>query len=398
MNSRLAILAAATLCMASVTPVGVAGSSSQDAAIALSVDESSVWVGESVVATVTIDNSRFGPRKIDSIRVVDATGTALAEGKPDESYIGPSESQQVVIGVPVGDAGVTELVAAVEFEDGYEESQQSVAVTARDPTPLVDITATGGTVPTERTLQLTIGNPLNESITRVEATLLGPDSANVTDNSGILPTIQTGEKRKLNFDVRGVEPGRADFYVDLSFATADGRVWNRSVSNTVTFEDSRVRVSPSTAPVRLAGLDITGGGEVAISGDVANAQSTALTGVLITFPDDVEATGNRFVGSVNGGEFAPFNPISTSIPSNRTTVPVEVSYTLDGTRYVTVFELPIEGVSEESAIQDPDFDDSSRSGTSAGPSEEGLPIPVVGIGAGVALLAVLLVGIVYKRR
>lgn len=387
-----------TVCVSLVPPAGVVGAATDETTVTVSVDDSSVWVGESVDVAVTVDNAAFRTLEVESVRLVDSTGTVRATERPDADRIEPQGSAQVGLGVTIEDVGVTELTAVVEFAERDEPTPESVTVTARDPTPLVDLTTTQGAVATERTVRVSVGNPHDAPLRRVETSVSGPASVELADTTGIIPTIPPGETRELTFNVSGVEPGRATFDVTLSFATADGRFWTRRVSNTVTFDDPRVRVSPSTAPVRLAGLDVSGTGEVTISGDVANTQSTALTGVLITFPDRIDSTDARFVGSVNGGEFAPFNPVSASVSLNRTTVPLEVSYTLDGTRYTTVFELPLEGVREESTLPKPDPGGSSVDTTSTASDEGGLPVPLIGIGGTAALLALLVGGVVYKRR
>lgn len=386
------------VCVSLVAPAGVVGATTDETTVTTSVDDSSIWVGESVDITVTINNTAFRTLEVESVQLVDSTGTVRTTRRPDADRIEPQESTQVGLNATVEEIGVIELTAVVEFDEHDEPVRESVAVTARDPTPLVDLTTTQGSVATERTVQVSIGNPHDAPLRRVETGVSGPSSVELGDTTGIIPTIPPGETRELTFNVSGVEPGQATFDVSLSFATADGRFWTRRVNNTVTFDDPTVRVSPSTAPVRLAGLDVSGTGEITISGDVANTQSTALTGVLITFPDSIDSTDTRFVGSVNGGEFAPFNPISASVSLNRTTVPVEVSYTLDETRYTTVFELPLEGVDEESALPDPDPGGSSVGTNSTTSGENGVPVPLIGVGGTAALLALLVGGIVYKRR
>lgn len=155
-------------------------------------------------------------------------------------------------------------------------------------------------------------------------------------------------------------------------------------------------------PVQLTNLNING---ATISGEVANTGETTASGVTVGFADAENVAGGDefFAGSIDAGEFQPLESISAQLTGERSTLPVTISYTIDGVQYQTVSEVSIADDSAPSSTGQPNtggsdelpaFDPQTDSGGDDGGDDP--PVMVIG---GVAAVAIALVGlVVYRRR
>ena len=142
---------------------------------------------------------------------------------------------------------------------------------------------------------------------------------------------------------------------------------------------------PPEGAIRVTGVDLALDGEtLTLSGNAGNVGDGEVTGVVVAvgetaYVQPAYPQRDYFVGTVEGSEFAPFELTAAVDAANATTVPIEVTYRVDGTDRTETFELPF----------DPSLTDSTD-----GANRDGLAVGV-GVGLGVALLVagvVLLVG------
>lgn len=164
----------------------------------------------------------------------------------------------------------------------------------------------------------------------------------------------------------------------------------------------------NVAPVQLTDLTTVGGETVTISGSVANTWGTDVTGVSVAVADADGVVPGRspefFVGPVESGSFGIFEELTAQVQGDRETVPVEISYVLDGNQYSTVTEVEHDSLTSGGGVggggssgpdgsSGPAFDPGTDDGDGSG---GGLPGPELLVAGGVAVLAIL--GVVVHRR
>ncbi|SEO24129.1 CARDB protein [Halogranum amylolyticum] len=104
---------------------------------------------------------------------------------------------------------------------------------------------------------------------------------------------------------------------------------------------------PLVGDVRITDVRLTNeDGTVTLSGNAANVGRGEATGLVVAVvqTDLVEPTypqRDYFVGTVGGSDFAPFD-LTAEVNESATTVPVQVTYQVDGVRYNHVYDLPYE--------------------------------------------------------
>ncbi|SDJ23145.1 Uncharacterized conserved protein [Halovenus aranensis] len=454
------------------------------------------------------------------IRVVDGADTAAT--------IEPSETEDLEFLVRGGSTGTNEFLLSLQFEtpDGeYWEVTRRVTAEFLEPTgsvePVVDLTAERAVSGSERTLSLAVGNPNNDSLNRVEASLSAPSDSDLqlADASAAVTTIEPSETRDLDFAVRGGATGSYEFTLSLGFQTPDGAY--REITRPVTAEfreptgsaeidlaEASVSATPngvrvngslftagnlsvrdvqitaanasgidparpdpqayisaldgdstgsfeltasladdrddiplsiqyrtggvertttvevpytgprSVPPVQLSSVSVSGSGSVSISGEVANTRGNPVTGVTVRIPD-VEgiapgSSGEFFAGLIESGQFTPMEPITAEVTGPRETIPVEVSYTFQGTQYSSILEIDYDGGQSAGGGQStdggqqgdtaggqtggslPEFDAGADGGGDGGGGSAlgGLPMLV----GGVAVVSLLIAAVVYRRR
>ncbi len=189
-------------------------------------------------------------------------------------------------------------------------------------------------------------------------------------------SVAPGETETVTVDLARVPRGDLDVAVSYHIDDEERR-------STTTYAHR-----PSTAAVALTGIDVDRDGErVNVSGNAGNTGEAPVTGVVVAVADaeGVRPTYPRrdyFVGTVDGSEFAPFE-LTARVTENVSSVPVEVTYRVDGQQYTDRAEVPLE----------PEPDDGG--GGIAG-------LAPLSVGAGVALTlgvgAAVLLPLYYLRR
>lgn len=472
---------------------------------------------------VTVTVNRSGKEQVnDTLLITEATlvdeTRDATRGQQDASkLLRPDGRQEITFeNVEIEDAGITEFRTELEVTSlqsvKTETVKQRVDVAVSLPSPVVDLRVEPAPEGTDRTLSVAVGNPLTESIQRLEVSVTPPDDAGfqVVDSDGVVPVLEPGETQELSFDVRGASTGTHDLDVSLSYRSPDGEFWDitRTVptefvepSNPVTVDVADVSVSGAPTGVRISGsvvsagetrienieitaadapgvdparpepqalirslnrttattfeltaalsdnrttvplrleyrtagtertttveiqyngprnvnpvqlTDVTtvGGGTVTISGSVANTWEADVTGVTVAVADadgvDPGRSPEFFVGPVEAGSFGPFEELTAQLTGDRETVPVEISYVLDGSQYSTVEEVEH---STGSAGRGTDVGGSGGPDSSSGPSfdpgtdgdggsDGSLPGTML-LGAGAVALVGVVGLVIYRRR
>ncbi|MEA5389619.1 hypothetical protein VB773_22765 [Haloarculaceae archaeon H-GB2-1] len=191
----------------------------------------------------------------------------------------------------------------------------------------------------------------------------------------LVPDVPAEGSKTVSLAVDDVSAGNVTVVADY---TAAGE--RRTIDRTI-----RYTPAPNAA-VTLTGVEVTRtNGVVTLDGDAANVGNADARSVLLSV---VETDGVRpvppkkeyFVGAIETSEFATFE-LTANVSADVDAVPVRVEYTVDGERVSEVVSVDVSG----------------STGGSDGQSGPGIGLPLVGIGA-VLVALILLVGGVYAWR
>jgi hypothetical protein len=181
--------------------------------------------------------------------------------------------------------------------------------------------------------------------------------------SNVVATPRVGETTLARVGVPGpLAPGATETVtVSLERVPAGALVVDvaydvGSRSSTAT---GRFDFRPRTGAVRLTGIDLVrdDDGLVRLTGNAGNVGRGSVTGLVVAVgsaPGVEPAYPQRdyFVGTVEGSEFAPFE-LTLRTDANASTVPVVVSYAVDGDVREERVELPLDGVEQPESNRDP---------------------------------------------
>ncbi|MFC7057871.1 hypothetical protein [Halovenus salina] len=152
-----------------------------------------------------------------SLRAPDGTDVRLVDSTGTEASIAPSETRDIEFVARGGSTGTQEFVLSMAFEtpDGeYWEVTRSVTAEFLEPAglraPVVDLAEKRVVGGSERTLSLSVGNPNNVSLSRVDASLSTPGEADFTlaDAGDTVTEIDPSETRTIEFTAQGAQQER----------------------------------------------------------------------------------------------------------------------------------------------------------------------------------------------
>lgn len=225
---------------------------------------------------------------------------------------------------------------------------------------------------------------INQGNTPVENVVVTAAADNATFRRAIVSEVASGESEsvRLNATMSGAN---ADVEVTAEYEVGTR---DRTVSTT-----TDLRAAPGT--ITLTGLDVSReGGRLLISGSASNLGMTEANSVLVSVVDTERvspAFPNKeyFVGTVPSSDFVSFD-VYARTSGNVTSVPIEVSYLVDGQRERQQFEVQTDAAPAPVRPNRPDAGSSDGSGGGG----FGALLPVVGVG----VLAVLVVVVIVVRR
>lgn len=151
--------------------------------------------------------------------------------------------------------------------------------------------------------------------------------------------LEPGETETVTLDLSNVPPAQLDVAVSYRLDQEERR-------STTTYAHR-----PETAAITLTGVDMEReDGRLLVSGNAGNTGDAEVTGVVVAVGEAEGVTPaypqrDYFIGTVGGSEFAPFE-LTATIDENATTVPVEVTYRVDGEQRTEQVDLPVEAERE----------------------------------------------------
>jgi len=192
-----------------------------------------------------------------------------------------------------------------------------------------------------RPVNVTVANGLDQELTGV-AVDVESDAVTFESDRRVIATMEAGRTLTFSFSARG-PAGRHEVTLTLTYRTADGIV--REVERTVT-ADFTEPANPGR--IQLTGVTVRPGrGGLEISGRTSNVGTDAVQSVLVEVVDEENVEPTRpqpefFVGEVDASDFVPFD-LNVRLTGNRTTIPIRVTYIVDGIEKSFVTEIQYEG-------------------------------------------------------
>jgi hypothetical protein len=220
-------------------------------------------------------------------------------------------------------------------------------------------------------VSVTVSNFGNAPLER--GTVTATDNGTVVARSS-LPTVAPDGSRAVRLNVSGVE--RANLDVRVAFESGGER---DSVS-------TAVRYVSTPGQIELTGVDLSReDSHVRIVGSASNVGLSEVDGVVLTvLPSEgvrpVAPYRDFFVGTVPASDFVSFD-LTAEIDEGVDTVPVEVTYVVDGERVTAIERLDVS-----------DLPPAESEGQSS-------PVSPLLVGLGVVLIvAAVGAGVWYRRR
>ncbi|GGC48454.1 hypothetical protein GCM10007209_07620 [Haloferax sulfurifontis] len=351
------------------------------------VEPSEPYVGESVTVRATVSNFESSSGGVDLKEVTLRSGGRIVAEANNLGTLGPGGSVDVPLSTTFTSAGEKQLRVHVSgrHENGNVinvEYPVIVEVEERDVRAGLSVTEQ-----TNDTVNVELTNYGNTNLSNVEITASVNDSQvaqRYTANLG------PDTNRSVVFDTDDMSDQVVLFTATY---TVDGETYTTSLSKEI--DDESV-----PGEIRLTSIETTRTtGSVTIQGDAANVGNTDASSVLLTVKETENVShgspsGGYFVGRVEGSEFATFD-LTAQLSGEPTTVPIEVSYIVDGDRVTTTQEVPIDssGAGATPAAGGPQ----SNRGQGSGGSSGGLPLSLPVIGG--VLVVVVLGGVgIYRWR
>ncbi|MFC5136547.1 MULTISPECIES: hypothetical protein [Haloferacaceae] len=231
---------------------------------------------------------------------------------------------------------------------------------------------------------------VENSSDRMTVTLDNYGNVNFSDVE--IRALIDGEVRDRRY-TRDVPPDESR---STSFSTEDYDAENVTFTATYTANGETHELSRRTVldqqvsgAISLTSVETApGGASVSIDGEAANVGGTDVESVLLRVQNaggvtPADGGGEYFVGSIDASEFATFE-LAASVENGTSTVPIEVSYLVDGERVTTVQTVEISSTGPP-ASPSGDGQPSGTNGQPQGPPG-GSGIPTIPILIGVITL------------
>lgn len=296
-----------------------------------------------------------GVYTIDAVRLYDgsdSTGEELAEVESASALVSGSEQTVRLDEIEINETGVHELHVEAILTSGDEEYVVTYPMTVRvyGPEPLLEVKSERHSEDAWRSINLTVANTLDEPINGVTATI---DDSDVTprEPKRVASSIGPNEERTFVFESRLTDTSVRDLSVELTYEDPAGEF--RALERTIATEFT---APETTGDVRLTDLNQTATSDgVEIEGNVANVGETGVDGIIVTVADEGDGTsrsGNAetFVGSISPGEATSFELV-TDIDTETGTIPLDVTYRVDGIKTTTTTEIAYDGSLSGDAIE-----------------------------------------------
>lgn len=379
-SQQVALLVTALVLIGSVGPAAmpVTADRAHIRISSVSVTPSDPTTGERVLLETEILNLESSDQVVEITRIhVRTAGSAETHGRIENvGSLGPGGSVTVPLSATFDTAGQKSLTVyvLVRGENGSSRSYEyPVSIDVSETSVSAELTAT--TFDNEST-EVTLTNFGNVNLTNVETT--ATVDGEVVERRSMFD-VERGSSQSVQFDTQGRNGETVTFTASY---TAAGRTHTTTRSHVVDY--------PVPGEVRLTGIEITQTATgVLIRGEAVNVGSTDTGSVLVSVRrgegvSPASPSGEYFVGAIDASEFATFE-LTAAVQPEAKSIPVEITYIVDGRQITTTQRLEYETVSSDGSQAANGGSDSTADsgGPLGGPAllVVGLVVLVFGVGA-----------------
>ena len=341
--------------MAALIVAGATPAAAQNSAVTVtnaSTSEETPTAGETFVVRVRIANAGGAGANYDLDQVDDFDLNQVHVETPrgrsyvarDLGTLAPGSATTVRIPVRVHEPGSQTLSVRVYGQDGVsiKNIQHPVPVEIEgDRSARISMAASADDLgPSGRTdVDLTVANGFDQAISGIELTVQS-DDLTLPESQRVTSGLPPGNVTRFSLSARDVEPGPQDLAVTMNYTTTSGD--RQTVRRNLTAVVSQVS---EPGRIRLTELDVAREGQqLVVRGSASNVGTTDVSGVVIGVEDTNTAApaggaSDFFVGEVPASDFSSFD-VSVAPQTNGTvTIPLNVSYVVDGERTSRIVEV-----------------------------------------------------------
>ncbi|WP_135663742.1 CARDB domain-containing protein [Halorhabdus rudnickae] len=282
-------------------------------------------VGVDSEANVTVANGL--PDAVRNLRLeLDGNGIGIDSPTRVSSELSGAGEQTYAFTLTPTEAGTRSVTAELRYTDGTGE------------TKTVETTETYDVEELTQQLQLDVRTIEGDSAVEVNAVNLGnapledvavtAESDAATVSTGLIDRIPSQQSRSVRLNVTDITAPRPELRIRAAYDVGGDRL------------ETETTAAAALVPgeVELTGIEITpaGGGTVQLTGTASNVGGTDVSAVTVRVQSDTgvvpSSSGQEyFVGEIEGSDFASFTVNARlADPGNRTTVPLAVTYLVDG--------------------------------------------------------------------
>lgn len=327
-------------------------------------------VGAESAVTLTVANGLTTPVRNAQVEL---SGTNVRIDRPRrvQSALGGEAEANYTFDVTPTRAGDQRLTAHLTYTDANGERRTisetfRYAVDALERDVRLDVATVRGESPGVEITVVNLGNA------RIEEVSVTGETGDATLSTGLVDGIEPRETETVRLNVTNLAAVGSELTVRAEYETAGER--HEAVRT--------VRGVFVPGRISLTGIEVTetGDGRVRVTGTASNVGTTRVQAVTVRVRSGdtagpVDPGTEYFVGAVDASDFSSFTLNARVDSGNETTIPLEVTYLVDGDQRTQMAE----------ATYDPPETTERR----------GSGLPVVGAGL---LLAVAVAGVFIWRR
>lgn len=313
----------------------------------LDVSASPAVDGASRTVSVTVSNGLTEPVRQVAVEV-HGDRVDLRKDRVVRARVGAGQSATFEFPATVAENGRRNVTATLSYTtaDGDRRtvtrtlSTRFSPPTEPDEHPQLSVETESAVGGAWRSVNVTVANGLAKKVRQVSVSVASED-VTFSSERRVVAGMDSGATRTFAFSAKA-PAGRHDVTVSMTYLTEQGV--KQKVERTVTAD-----FTPPSNPgrIRLTGVavDRTPRG-FEISGSASNVGSDDVESVIVEVVDRENVDPSQpnpeyFVGTVESSDFAPFD-VNAQVAGDRSTVPVRITYLVDGVEksFVTNVEIP----------------------------------------------------------
>lgn len=390
------LVVCAVLVGTGVAATAIAAAQTDVQITSVSVTSNETITGEPVTLETTVSNlqSTNGSVFVTDVYLRTSGDASTRERIEDVGSVPPGGSVTIPMTTTFEKPGEKQLTAHVVVRDrsgNHHSYEYPVYVDVEEPNVKAELSTSATNQ--SGTTRVSLTNFGNAELSDVEVTAT---AAGEEFERNFLFDVAPGASQSTTFDTENVSSDRVTF--TASYTAAGDQ---HTAEKTVDLQN----VKQVDGEIRLTGVETTRtGSSVTIDGDAANVGSTDTESVLVSIPNasgvsPVAPSGEYFIGAIEASEFATFE-LTGEVDDGTSTVPVAISYIVDGERVTTTQDVNV-GAGGGDSVDGETGGDGQNPGSGAGgpggqPGSGGLPL--LPIGVVLVILAVVGVAVFLWRR